>query len=61
MSGYTVKAKLIKVLYKGLIFEVDSSIEGILSSKDAGSDLVESMKQEYSIDEEYDMMIQEVN
>jgi len=61
VAGNTVKAKLIKVLDKGLIFEVDTSIEGILSFKDAGSDLVESMKEEYSIDEEYDMTIQEVN
>ena len=60
-SGSTVKAKLIKVLDKGLIFEVESSIEGILSFKDIDSESIEDMKKEYSIDEEYDMMIQEVS
>ena len=60
-SGSTIKAKLIKVLDKGLIFEVDSSIEGILSFKDIDSESIEGMKKEYSIDEEYDMMIQEVS
>ena len=36
-------------------------IEGILSFKDVDSELIENMKKEYSIDEDYDMMIREVN
>ena len=60
-SGSTIKAKLIKVLDKGLIFEVESSIEGILSFKDIDSESIEDIKKEYSIDEDYDMTIQEVN
>ena len=61
IAGNIVNAKLIKVLDKGLIFEVDSEIEGILSFKDADDGLIEEIKSGYSVDGQYEMMIQEVN
>ena len=59
--GDKIQAKLIKILDKGLIFEVDSSIEGILSFDEIDSEEKEKIKNEYSVDENYDMLISEVN
>ena len=59
--GDQVKAKLVKILDKGLIFEVDNSIEGLLSFNDLDEDTRENLKKGYSVDDEYDMTIKEIN
>ena len=60
-SGDQVKAKLVKILDKGLMFEVDNSIEGLLSFNDLDEDTRENLKKGYSVDDEYDMTIKEIN
>ena len=60
-SGDQVKAKLVKILDKGLMFEVDNSIEGLLSFNDLDEDTRENLKKGYSVDDEYNMTIKEIN
>ena len=59
--GDRVQAKLIRISDKGLIFEVNNSIEGILYFNDIDSEEKEKIQNEYSVDENYDMLISEVN
>ena len=60
-SGDKVNAKLVKILDKGLVFEIDDSVEGMVSFKDLNEDDRESIKSKYTIDNSYDMLVSEVN
>ena len=60
-SGDKVNAKLVKILDKGLVFEIDDSVEGMVSFKDLNEDDRESIKGKYTIDNSYDMIVSEVN
>lgn len=60
-SGDKVNAKLVKILDKGLVFEIDDSVEGMVSFKDLNEDDRESIKSKYTIDSSYDMLVSEVN
>ena len=60
-TGDKVSAKLVKVLDKGLTFEIDGSIEGLLSFNEMDEDTRENLKKEYVVDEKYDMIIGEIN
>ena len=59
--GDKINAKLVKILDKGLVFEIEGSVEGLLSFNDMDEDSRESFKKEYSVDETYDMTIGEIN
>ena len=59
--GDSVKAKLIKELDKGLIFELEDSIEGLLSFNKMDEESIEDLKKEYSVGENYDLLISEIN
>ena len=60
-SGDTVNAKLVKILDKGLVFEVEDSVEGMVSFKDLNEDDREDLKSHYILDDSYDMTVSEVN
>ena len=51
-SGKNIKGKVIKILDKGVIFSLDDNIEGILKTND---------KDSYSIDKEYNLVVQGVD
>jgi len=51
-SGKNIKGTVIKILDKGVIFSLDDNIEGILKT---------SNKDSYSIDQEYDLVVQGVD
>ena len=51
-SGKNIKGTVIKILEKGVIFSLDDNIEGILKT---------SNKDSYSIDQEYDLVVQGVD
>ena len=59
--GDSVNAKLTKELDKGFIFEIEDSIEGLLSFNKIDEELVAGLKKEYSIGEHYDMLISEIS
>ena len=59
--GDSVNAKLTKELDKGFIFEIEDSIEGLLSFNKIDEELVADLKKEYSIGEHYDMLISEIS
>ena len=60
-SGDTVNAKLVKILDKGLVFEIEDSVEGMVSFKDLNEDDREDLKSHYILDDSYDMTVSEVN
>ena len=46
---------------KNLVFEVGPEIEGLLSLEGLDNDSIENIEKQYSVDEKYEMLIQEVN
>jgi len=60
-TGDLVKATVVKVLDKGIIFSTQDSVEGILSFNDLSDDQKSDLKEKYELDTEYDLNIAEVN
>ena len=51
-SGLSINGRVIKILDKGIIFELEEGVEGILKAKDKSS---------FEIDKEYDLTVQGVD
>ena len=59
--GDSVSAKVVKVLEKGIIFSTNESIEGIISFSDLSDSEKDSLKNQYKLDEEYNLSVREVS
>ena len=59
--GDLVKTKVVKILEKGIIFSTSDSIEGIIPFNDLSDAEKDSLKEQYQVDEEYDLNVSEVN
>ena len=59
--GDSVSAKVVKVLDKGIIFLTNESIEGMISFNDLSDSEKDSLKDQYKLDEEYNLSVSEVN
>ena len=60
-KGDLVKAKVVKILEKGIIFSTANSIEGIIPFNDLSDSEKEDLKEQYQLDNEYELAISEVN
>ncbi len=60
-SGDSVKASVVKILDKGIIFSTADSIEGIIPFKDLSDSEIDSLKNQYLLDSEYSLKVSEVN
>ena len=60
-AGDLVKAKVVKVLDKGIIFSTADSIEGMISFNDLSDSEKDDLKGRYQLDEEYELSVSEVN
>ena len=59
--GDSVSAKVVKVLDKGIIFSTNESIEGMISFNDLSDSEKDSLKDQYKLDEEYNLTVLEVS
>ena len=59
--GDSVNAKVVKVLDKGIIFSTNESIEGMISFNDLSDSEKDSLKDQYKLDEEYNLSVSEVS
>ena len=59
--GDSVNAKVVKVLDKGIIFSTNESIEGMISFNDLSDSEKDSLKDQYKLDEEYNLTVSEVS
>ncbi|MAM05837.1 MAG: 30S ribosomal protein S1 [Flavobacteriales bacterium] len=59
--GDSVSAKVVKVLDKGIIFSTNESIEGMISFNDLSDSEKDSLKDQYKLDEEYNLTVSEVS
>ena len=59
--GDSVNAKVVKVLDKGIIFSTNESIEGMISFNDLSDSEKDSLKDQYKLDEEYNLTVLEVS
>tara|TARA_B100002051_G_scaffold204403_1_gene194763 strand:- start:43003 stop:44835 length:1833 start_codon:yes stop_codon:yes gene_type:complete len=59
--GDSVSAKVVKVLDKGIIFLTNESIEGMISFNDLSDSEKDSLKDQYKLDEEYNLSVSEVS
>ena len=60
-SGKAMKGKVIRTLEKGIIFDLNNEIEGIVPMKQIPKSLRKKIKTEYLPDMEYDVTVQEVD
>ena len=60
-TGDSVSAKVVKVLDKGIIFSTNESIEGMISFNDLSDSEKDSLKDQYKLDEEYNLTVSEVS
>ena len=60
-SGDKVTAKVVALVDKGIVFDVDNTVEGILLYSKLSNEKIDSLKENYKIDNEYEMVVQSLD